>query len=72
MGPPLTFEFLEGSEHMDLTVGSLDDPSLLRLTSHSGSESWVPGWIHHDGLPTTRTDENPNTMQRWAKVQNQA
>ena len=67
-GTPLTFEFVEGSENMDLTVGSLDDPSLLRLASHFGVESWVPHWIHHDDLPTTRTDENPGLMERWAKA----
>ena len=65
-GTPLTFEFNEGSDMLDLTVGSLDDPSVVRLSSHFGAESWVPGWIHHDALPTKRTDEHPALMARWA------
>lgn len=67
-GTPLTFEFDEGSENLDLTVGSLDDPAVVRLTSHFGIESWVPGWIHHDDLPGSRTDENAALMARWAAV----
>lgn len=65
-GTPLTFEFDEGSENLDLTVGSLDEPSRVRLTSHFGIESWVPGWIQHDKLPGLRTDENTALMARWA------
>ena len=67
-GTPLTFEYNEGSEMLDLTVGSLDDPSVVRLTSHFGVESWVPGWIVHDGLPGMRTDEHPPLVERWAAV----
>lgn len=67
-GTPLTFEFDEGSENLDLTVGSLDEPSTVRLASHFGIESWVPGWIHHDELPGSRTDENTALMARWAAV----
>jgi hypothetical protein len=67
-GTPLTFEYNEGSDQLDLTVGSLDDPSVVRLTSHFGVESWVPHWIHHDDLPKTRTDEHPPLVERWAAV----
>jgi len=64
-GTPLTFEYIEGSETMDLTVGSLDDPSFVRLTSHFGVESRVPGWIPHDGPPETRADDYPPLLARW-------
>ncbi|WP_419814961.1 GFA family protein [Glacieibacterium sp.] len=67
-GTPLTFEFNDGSDNMDLTIGSLDDPSAVRLTSHFGAESWVPGWIPHDGLPETRTEDSVHIMARWDKA----
>jgi hypothetical protein len=67
-GTPLTFEFIEASDNMDLTVGSLDDPAKVHLARHFGTESWVPGWIPHDGLPTLRTDENAGVMARWEKA----
>lgn len=65
-GTPLTFEYNEGSEHLDLTVGSLDDPAVVRLTSHFGVESWVPHWLQSDSLTKSRTDEHPALMARWA------
>ncbi len=64
-GTPLTFEFADPSANMDLTVGSLDSPSLVRLSSHFGTESWVPGWIAHDGLPELPTEANAGLMARW-------
>jgi len=67
-GTPLTFEFDAGSDRLDLTVGSLDDPSVVRLASHFGVESWVPGWVQHDDLPALRTDEHPPLVERWAAV----
>ena len=65
-GTPLTFEYSEGSNNMDVTVGSLDDPSQVRLTSHFGAESWVPDWIVHDDLPQTRSDSYAPLVARWA------
>ncbi|TRW18227.1 GFA family protein [Glacieibacterium frigidum] len=67
-GTPLTFEYDAGSDMLDLTVGSLDEPGLVRLASHFGVESWVPGWIHDDTLPHLRTDEHPPLVERWAAV----
>ncbi len=67
-GTPLTFEYNQGSEMMDLTVGSLDDPSVVRLASHFGVESSIGGWIAHDDLPVQRSDEHPALMARWAAV----
>lgn len=69
-GTPLTFEFVDpASENMDLTVGSLDDPALVRLSSHFGVESRVPRWIASDGLPEMPTTDNAPLMARWAAVQ---
>lgn len=67
-GTPLTFEYNEGSSRMDLTVGSLDEPSRVRLTSHFGTEGWVPHWIAEDGLPRHPTDDNAAIVARWKKA----
>jgi hypothetical protein len=63
-GTPLTFEFLD-SENMDLSVGSLDDPSVLKPVEHSAVESRIAGWHADDGLPGSRLDDNAGIMQRW-------
>jgi hypothetical protein len=63
-GTPLTFAFPDAA-HMDLTVGSFDDPWYFRPTSHSGRESWHLQWLDTTRLPATRTDENPNVAGRW-------
>lgn len=64
-GTPLTFDYPD-SPNMDLTIGALDDPAAFRPTSHFGVESWVEGWIAHDALPVTRSDEHEPLQRRWA------
>jgi hypothetical protein len=63
-GTPLSFEFLD-SQSMDLSVGSLDEPGLLKPTEHFAFESHVPSWFDDDGLPRSRIDENARIQQRW-------
>ena len=63
-GTPLSFEFLD-SERMDLSVGSLDDPSAVTPTEHFAVESRIDAWHAHDGLPESRLDSNARIMQRW-------
>jgi hypothetical protein len=63
-GTPLSFHF-HGSEFMDLSAGSLDDPGVLKPTEHWGVETRVASWHVPDGLPEHRIDENPRIMQRW-------
>jgi hypothetical protein len=63
-GTPLSFEFLD-SERMDLAVGSLDDPSLFKPTSHYAIESRIAAWHVPDGLPEERLDSNERIAQRW-------
>ncbi len=65
-GTPLTFEYDTGSDQLDLTVGSLDDPAAVRLTSHFGVESRVPHWIAPDDLPELRSDTYAPLQARWA------
>lgn len=66
-GTPLTFDYPD-SPKMDLTVGSLDNPAVVALTSHFGVESQVPGWIPHDDLPVMRSDDYQPLQDRWAKT----
>jgi len=66
-GTPLSFEFLD-SERMDLSVGSLDDPSAMKPTEHCAVESRIAAWHVPDGLPETRLDSNERIMQRWREA----
>ncbi|MDE2093307.1 MAG: GFA family protein [Burkholderiales bacterium] len=63
-GTPLSFEYL-ASQHMDLSVGSLDDPAAVRPVSHFAVESRIAGWHADDGLPGERLDEHLRLTERW-------
>ena len=63
-GTPLTYEG-DGSQGMDLTVGSFDDPSRFRPASHAGIESRNPAWLDLHGLPEQRTDDIPHITAKW-------
>ncbi len=67
-GTPLTFEFVEPSWKMDLTVGSFDDPSRFRPTHHFSPETWHAAWLDTKDLPTTRVADNPSTADRWMQA----
>ncbi|RDS75781.1 GFA family protein [Alteriqipengyuania lutimaris] len=64
-GTPLGFRFREGSENMDLTVGSFDDPSGFEPKHHFGAESMYEAWLDTSHLPRIRTDEHEILMQKW-------
>lgn len=66
-GTPLSFEYL-GSERMDVSVGSLDDPGAVKPVSHFAVESRVPAWHVADGLPEDRLDTQPQLMARWREA----
>jgi hypothetical protein len=70
-GTPLAFEFLD-SQFMDLSVGSLDDPSAVKPTEHFAIESRIAAWHADDGLPGERLDENQRIMQRWREAYGEA
>ncbi|PAX09484.1 GFA family protein [Sphingomonas lenta] len=63
-GTPLTYEG-DGSTHLDLTVGSFDEPGRFRPTSHAGIESRHEAWLDTSALPGKRTDELPNITAKW-------
>jgi hypothetical protein len=64
-GTSFGFKFKEGSENMDLTVASFDDPSRFRPTSHFGAESMHRAWLNTEGLPEHPTTANPALVKRW-------
>lgn len=67
-GTPLTFEYVDGSENLDLTIGSFDDPSRFRPVSHFGAEAIHEAWLDTHALPRQRSDEYQPLMARWAKA----
>ena len=66
-GTPLSFAFTN-SERMDLSVGSLDEPSRVKPVSHFGIESRVEPWHVDDGLPGQRVDTTPSIVARWREA----
>lgn len=64
-GTPLTFDYPD-SAMIDLSVGSLDNPAAVPLTSHFGVESRVPHWIPVDDLPAKASTEHAPLVARWA------
>ena len=63
-GTPLSFAYL-GSQRMDLSIGSFDDPSALAPVSHFAIESRVANWHADDGLPGERLDASEALTKRW-------
>ncbi len=66
-GTPLSFEYLD-SANMDLSVGSLDDPSAVTPSSHFAIESRIAAWHADDGLPGQRLDEHLKLTERWRQA----
>ena len=64
-GTPLGFAFNEGSDKMDLTVGSFDEPGGFRPVHHFGAESIHEAWIDTSSLPRIRTDEYDVLVKKW-------
>jgi hypothetical protein len=67
-GTSLTFEYVDGTDKMDLTVAAFDDPSRFEPKHHFGAESIHRGWIDTTGLPETRSDEYQPLNDRWMKA----
>jgi len=64
-GTSLGFRFREGSDKMDLTVASFDDPSRFVPKHHFGAESIHRRWLNTEGLPEKRTDEYQALVDKW-------
>lgn len=66
-GTPLTYEG-DGSDNMDITVGSMDSPGAVRPVGHFGVESRHEAWRDTLHLPDKRTDELPNITGKWIEA----
>ena len=67
-GTSLGFAFKEGSENMDLTVASFDDPSRFRPKHHFGAESMHRAWLNTEGLPEIRTEDYQKLVDKWVEA----
>ena len=67
-GTPLSFEYVDGSPNIDLTIGSFDDPDRFKPTMHFSIESRHAAWLDTSGLPGKRTDEHKPLVERWMKT----
>jgi hypothetical protein len=67
-GTSLGFQFKEGSENMDLTVASFDDPSRFKPKHHFGAESLHRAWLNTEGLPEIRTADYQKLVDKWVEA----
>jgi hypothetical protein len=67
-GTSLGFAFKEGSDKMDLTVASFDDPSRFKPKHHFGVESMHRAWINTEGLPEMRTQDYQMLVDKWVEA----
>ena len=64
-GTSLGFKFKEGSDKMDLTIGSFDDPSDFKPKHHFGAESIHEAWLDTSALPRIKTSDYDVLNQKW-------
>jgi hypothetical protein len=67
-GTSLGFQFKDGSENMDLTVASFDDPSRFKPKHHFGAESLHRAWLNTEGLPEVRTADYQKLVDKWVEA----
>ena len=67
-GTSLGFAFKEGSDKMDLTVASFDDPSRFVPKWHFGAESIHRAWLNTEGLPEHKTSDYDVLVEKWTKA----
>jgi hypothetical protein len=67
-GTSLGFTFRQGSENMDLTVASFDDPSRFKPTLHFGAESMHRAWLNTEGLPEHKTTDHQPLVDMWVEA----
>ena len=67
-GTSLGFKFKDGSDKMDLTVASFDDPAPFRPKHHFGAESINRPWLNTAGLPEMRTGDYQKLVDKWVEA----
>jgi hypothetical protein len=67
-GTPLIYDGLK-SKHLNITLGSLDDPTAIEPVRQMGVEARMPWFSHLHKLPATVTDEGftPAQLQEVVK-----
>ena len=63
-GTPISFAYND-SARMDLMAGTADDADRLHPERHFGVESRLEAFRHLDGLPGTRTEDEPGIARLW-------
>ena len=71
-GTSLGFVYREGSDKMDLTVASFDDPSRFVPKHHFGAESIHRAWLNTEGLPEIRTQDYQQLVDKWVAATGKA
>lgn len=64
-GTSLGFRFKGGSEKMDLTVASFDEPGRFRPKHHFGAEAIHRSWLNTEGLPEYKTSDYELLVEKW-------
>ena len=67
-GTSLGFIFKDGSDNMDLTVASFDDPSRFKPRHHFGAESIHRAWLNTEGLPEYRMADHQPLVDKWVEA----
>ena len=67
-GTSLGFRFKGGTDDMDLTVASFDDPSPFKPKHHFGVESMHRAWLNTEGLSEIRTEDYQKLVDRWIEA----
>ena len=67
-GTSLGFKFKEGSEKMDLTVASFDDPARFKPKWHFGAESIQRPWLNTEGLPEHKSGDYQVLVDKWVEA----
>lgn len=67
-GTSLGFRFKEGSEKIDLTVASFDDPWRFKPKHHFGAESIHRAFLCPDGLPEYKSSDYDVLVEKWKQA----
>ena len=67
-GTSLGFLFNEGSEKIDLTVASFDEPERFVPKWHFGAESIHRAWLNTEGLPEHKTTDYDILVEKWKQA----
>jgi hypothetical protein len=67
-GTSFGFVFKHGSDKIDLTVASFDDPSRFKPTHHFGAESIHRAWLNTAGLPEYKTTDHQPLVEKWIEA----